>query len=453
MAMRSGSGDPLRAPWGALSEREDLAERQWEAVCRATAALHGRRHVEDLAHAALLVAAERVGAAAGSLVLCVPDAERPVYAAVLGPWAAALLGQHASVGGVVGSVLREGGGRVTVDLGATRAGRASAGVSKPRRGVSSPRPTLLTVSLTTPVGQVIGALQLLDCQEGVFDSDDLAIIAVVAAVAAVAIDTARLHEAAHADPAASEQQARLQQELAIGRRIQTSLLPPPRLSLPGFEVLSRCEPADEVGGDFYDLFSVALPDDDSECWGIVLGDVAGHGIPSALLMAVTTTLLRAQARQSPSPAAALAAVSAELHPRMRPPGGGAPFFATALCGLLDTRRGEICMASAGQTPPIHWPAGGEPRYVRLTGLPLGARPTSSYQETRLALAPGDRLFLCSDGFIEARNAAGQMLGYKGFLARLAAFGERRGVELLAALFAGEQPPEDDRTAVLLTATE
>jgi sigma-B regulation protein RsbU (phosphoserine phosphatase) len=432
--------------------------RQWEAVYRTTEAIHGRLQVEELAGEVLRLAAELVGATGGSLLLL--DAEGLlVYTAVLGPWATALVGQTAPVGrGVAGSVLRAGEGRVTLDLGAAaRAGGrgAAAGRSpsaRARRAASAPRPTLLTAPLKTPRGAVLGVLQLLDCYDGVFDADDLAVVNVVAALAATALDTLALRAGTGTDPAAREREARLQYELAIGRRIQMSLLPPPRLSFPGFEVVSRCEPAAEVGGDFYDLFPVELSETRSECWGIVLGDVAGKGIPSALLMAVTTTLIRAQARQFTGPGAALAAVGAELRPRMRPPGGAAPFFATAVCGLLDTTRREIRLANAGQTPPVYWPAGGEPRYVRLTGLPLGSRPAARYAETSLDLAPGDRLLFLSDGFIEARDTGGEVVGYSGFLRRLEALSERRAGDLIAALFASEGAADDDRTAVLVTAT-
>jgi sigma-B regulation protein RsbU (phosphoserine phosphatase) len=442
-------GSSAPPPWGGISERPELAARQWDAVRCVTAALHGRLHLEELSREALRVAADLAGATAGSLLLCRHDDERPIYTAVMGPWAAALLGQTAPVErGVVGSVLREGTGRVTVDLGAR--GRS-------RRGGAPARPTLLTVPLIAPGGRVIGALQLLDRHHGAFDADDLAVVSVVASLAAAALDTARRREMADVSPVARDQQARLQQELAIGRRIQTSLLPPPSLRLPGFEVVSRCEPAAEVGGDFYDLFSVDLPEGESECWGIVLGDVAGKGIPAALLMAVTTTLIRAQTRSKPSPAVALAAASAELYPRMRPPGGAAPFFATAVCALLDTDRREVRLASAGQTPPIFL-AGGRadgppaaPRYLRLTGLPLGARAAAHYAEMTLPLAPGDRLLFCSDGFVEARDAAGEVVGYTGLLDRIAALASHRSADLVAALFAAAAPPEDDRTAVLITA--
>jgi serine phosphatase RsbU (regulator of sigma subunit) len=269
------------------------------------------------------------------------------------------------------------------------------------------------------------------------------------------------------------------QELVISRSLQARLLAPPRLCLGGFEILSRLEPAVEVGGDFYNLFGladaredVADPDGEGETarspsaggperLGVVLGDVAGKGVPAALLMAVVTTVIEAQAQLLRSPAATLAAANAVLYPKMRHPEGGQPLFATALYGVLDTARRELRLASAGQTPPIYCPAIGTPRYVKLTGLPLGAFPSVRYEGTVLSLQPCDRVLFCSDGFIEEQLPDGAVLGYDGFLRRVVDLQERSGPELVEALFESTQPGAkvaegpfagDDRTLVLITAT-
>jgi sigma-B regulation protein RsbU (phosphoserine phosphatase) len=319
-------------------------------------------------------------------------------------------------------------------------------------------------------GRLVGTLALGRKRSGeAYTEEEIDALCLVANEAALALETAALSEA-------RERQARLQQELSIARSIQTRLLPPARLSLPGYEILSRTEPSTEVGGDFYNLFEVAgsgdrgpstqllLPVFDSQ-WqatapahlGILVGDVAGKGVPAALFMAVTTTLIQGQAQLLPSPAATLAAANAQLNPVMRRPGGGQPLFATAVYGVLGVARGEMRLANAGQTPPIHWSASGDPRYLRLSGTPLGAMPAASYEEQVIRLAPGDRLLLCSDGFIESLDAAGEPVGYSGFLRRLAALGERSGHELIDALFGadgahrGDPLHRDDRTVVLITA--
>jgi serine phosphatase RsbU (regulator of sigma subunit) len=269
------------------------------------------------------------------------------------------------------------------------------------------------------------------------------------------------------------------QELVIGRSLQARLLAPPRLCLDGFEILSRLEPAVEVGGDFYNLFELADPEEGAPdpCsegetahspspgaparLGVVLGDVAGKGVPAALLMAVVTTVIEAQAQLLRSPAATLAAANALLYPKMHGPEGGQPLFATALYGVLDMARRELHLANAGQTPPIVCPAAGMPRYLRLTGVPLGAFRSASYEGAVLPLEAGDRVLFCSDGFIEEYLPDGTALGYDGFLRRLVELRERSGPELIEALFEANEPGPpalddpfagDDRTLVLITAT-
>jgi len=315
-------------------------------------------------------------------------------------------------------------------------------------------------------GRLIGVLALgAKASAELYTEEELDALCLIANEAAVAFENAALM-------AEREKQARLQQEVAIARLIQMSLLPPSRLRLKGYEVLSRSEPSTEVGGDFYNLFEVrgqgsgvrgqqearTLTPDPSPLTpgvlGVLVGDVAGKGVPAALFMAVTTTLIQGQAQLLPSPAATLAAANAELYPKMRR-SGGRSLFATAIYGALDLSQGAIRLANAGQTPPIHWPASGEPRYVRLTGVPLGALLDSAYEEAVIHLAPGDRLLFTTDGFIEDRNAAGGPVGYEGFLRQLASLDQRSGAELIEALFTGDTErgdpvDRDDRTLVLIT---
>jgi sigma-B regulation protein RsbU (phosphoserine phosphatase) len=268
------------------------------------------------------------------------------------------------------------------------------------------------------------------------------------------------------------------QEVAIGRRIQTSLLAPSLLQWGPYEIRSRSEPATEVGGDFYNLFplegvepgtsshthgspNASRSAPEASRLGLVLGDVAGKGVPAALFMAVTTTLIEAKAQLLISPAATLAAANARLYPKLRPAGERQPRFVTAVYGVLDAGTGELRLASAGQTPPIYWPAAGTPHYLRAAGLPLGAFPSSTYEELTLCLSTGDRLLLFSDGFIDGPGLDGSTLGYAGFLQQLQPLGARKSVELIHDLFeaddralegVAEPIPRDDRTIMLVTAS-
>lgn len=307
----------------------------------------------------------------------------------------------------------------------------------------------------TMQGRLVGTLALGEkASEELYTEEEVEALCLVANEAALALELAELS-------AERERQARLQQEITIARSIQVSLLSRPQLRLQSFEILSRSEPSTEVGGDFYNLFELRGQEQAGSSTphrlGVLLGDVAGKGVSAALFMAVTTTLIQAQAQFLRAPAATLAAANAELYPKMHSPQQGRPRFVTALYGLLDPASGEIRLASAGQTPPILWPASSEPRYLPLKGLPLGALPAPKYEETVIRLAPGDRLIFCSDGFIEEQSAAGEPVGYDGFLRRLAALVDQTGSELIEALFgrdaAGRAAPvdRDDRTLVLITA--
>jgi hypothetical protein len=152
--------------------------------------------------------------------------------------------------------------------------------------------------------RLIGTLALgWKVNEDIYNEEEREALALIAGEAAVALENATLS-------AEREQQARLQQEVAIGRTIQMSLLSPPRLTRDGYEILSRSEPAAEVGGDFYNLFAVGRQGEGAPArLGILVGDVAGKGVPAALFMAVTTTLIEAQAQLLPSPAETLASRS------------------------------------------------------------------------------------------------------------------------------------------------
>jgi serine phosphatase RsbU (regulator of sigma subunit)/class 3 adenylate cyclase len=268
-------------------------------------------------------------------------------------------------------------------------------------------------------GRLIGVLALgHKTSQEVYTEEELDALCLISNEAAVALENATLS-------AERERQARLQQELAIARSIQLSMLPPASLRVEGYEFVSRSELSTEVGGDFCSLFELGHRDRAAGLasvapaarLGVLVGDVAGKGVPAALFMTVTTTLIQAQAQLLLSPTETLAAANAELYPKMRP-SGGQRLFATAIYGVLDLVQGKMRLANAGQPPPIYWPVAGTPHYLPVKGVPLGALRGSCYEEATIRLGPGDRLLLCTDGFIEESTAEGKVVGYDGFLARL-----------------------------------
>jgi serine phosphatase RsbU (regulator of sigma subunit) len=203
------------------------------------------------------------------------------------------------------------------------------------------------------------------------------------------------------------ERARMEQEMRTAQHIQQSLLPRQAPALPGWQFTPYYKPAREVGGDFYDFLAL----DDGRL-GIFIGDVAGKGVPAALVMATTRTLLRSAAHAGAAPAQVLAAAN-ELLTADIPPG----MFVTCFYALLEPASGQMRYANAGHELP-YLCRGGQVTAVRATGMPLGIMPGSVYEEFELALVPGDCALFHSDGLVEAHNPQRQMFGVPRLVALL-----------------------------------
>jgi sigma-B regulation protein RsbU (phosphoserine phosphatase) len=195
---------------------------------------------------------------------------------------------------------------------------------------------------------------------------------------------------------------RMESELNIGREIQMSMLP---FSFPAFphrsdfDVHAALHPAREVGGDFYDLF---LIDDNHFCFCV--GDVSGKGVPAALFMAVTKTLIKSRAANDLSPASILSHVNTELAQRNE-----SCMFVTVFLAILDLRRGELSYSNAGHNPPYLKRSSGELiRIDQRHGPIIGAAEGLAYKQDRLNLSTGDLVFLYTDGVTEAMNAGNEL---------------------------------------------
>lgn len=242
-----------------------------------------------------------------------------------------------------------------------------------------------------------------------------------------------------------ESQARMKRELEIAFEVQMGLLPTELLVPDGAALALTCTPALEVGGDFYDSVRI-----DADHWGLIVGDVAGKGMPAALMMAVTLTLFRTLAANDTSPAAILARLGQLVH-RHRP---NKKLFVAAIYAVYDARSGVLTIANAGQPQPL---VNGEP--VAIKGLPLGATKSPSYKEVQVPLAAGDTFVAYSDGLEDQEDEAGTQFG----LDRVQAFFQGRGQEtaqetyeaLVAMLdaYRGSQPLADDMTVAVLQRTE
>jgi sigma-B regulation protein RsbU (phosphoserine phosphatase) len=227
-------------------------------------------------------------------------------------------------------------------------------------------------------------------------------------------------------------------ELRVAQQIQRGMVPKDFRGL-AVEVHALLEPAHEVGGDLYDVFPL---DDGRVC--IVLGDVSGKGVPAALFMAVTATLLRATARHVQRPEQILSHVNQELA-RDNP----TSMFVTLFCAVLDTRTGKLSCASGGHTSPVLARPGEPPRFLLdRTGTLLGIQSSLTFEATDLQLLPGDALFLYTDGVTEAFDPERRCFGEERLLEVLqeGAPGPREMVDqVIAAVraFARGEPQSDD----------
>ncbi len=191
-----------------------------------------------------------------------------------------------------------------------------------------------------------------------------------------------------------------EQELEVARLIQQNFLPKELPELSGWQVAAYYRPAREVGGDFYDV--IPLPGDRI---GFVIGDVTDKGVPAALVMAATRSVLRASAQRLVDPVEVLARVNEHLCPDMPP-----KMFVTCLYGVLEPATGRLRFANAGHDVPYVKTAEGTIE-LRARGMPLGLMPGMHYEEKEAQLAPGDSVLLHSDGIVEAHAPDGDMFGF------------------------------------------
>jgi Stage II sporulation protein E (SpoIIE) len=235
-------------------------------------------------------------------------------------------------------------------------------------------------------------------------------------------------------------------ELETARRIQSSILPelPPRLA--GVDIAHAYLPASEVGGDFYDVLAL----EDGRL-ALAVGDVAGHGVSSGLIMSMAKSALAVQVTFNPEVAAVFNTLNRTVYQTARK-----RLLATLCYALLDPRRMELVHASAGHLFPYRISAAGRVEALESVAYPLGVRGELIVEARTHRLAPGDTLFLFSDGLIEARREGSEeMFGFERLEQSLARHagrgveGVRDGVLGDVALFTGDAPREDDQTILVL----
>jgi sigma-B regulation protein RsbU (phosphoserine phosphatase) len=235
-------------------------------------------------------------------------------------------------------------------------------------------------------GEVIGVLSVDHHETNAFTNDQLQIFKALAGHIAVAIENARLFKLERLE------RERMQSEADEARALQQALLLKAIPLVPGFAFETAWHPAGAVAGDWFDFIDLG-----NERYGIALADVSGKGMPAALLMSATRSILRSLAKLDPSPGQTLLRLSQTLSEDF--PTGK---FVTMIYAVLDVHSREITVASAGHLRPLL--INGECTFLDVdTGLPLGLG-ASSYPEHKIKLKPGTKLLFYTDGITEAMNS-------------------------------------------------
>ncbi len=295
-------------------------------------------------------------------------------------------------------------------------------------------------------GELVGLLNLGPrLSEQDYSTDDRGLLNTLATQSAPAVRVAQLVRDQQTQARANE---RIQHELRVAQLIQKTLLPKDLPALPGWQVTAYYQAARQVGGDFYDFIYF----DDGRL-GLVIGDVTDKGVPAALLMATTRSVLRAIAQRLVAPGQVLERVNEVLYPDIPP-----KMFVTCLYALLDPDNGHLQFANAGHDLPYHRHTTGEVTELRATGMPLGLMPGMHYEEKEVWLAPGEIILFHSDGIVEAHNEHREMFGFPRLMRLVGEHEDGKTLKEfvlddLAAFTGADWEQEDDITMVTLQRSE
>lgn len=294
--------------------------------------------------------------------------------------------------------------------------------------------------------KVIGSLNLGEKKSGKFyNREDIDLLRTLANQGAVAIENARLFQE-------NLEKQRMEEELAIGRELQMSMLPSTCPEVKGFEIAAFSMPAMEVGGDFYDFIEMG----DTRA-GMVVGDVTGKSVSGALVMSASRSVFRMLSEEDLTVGEIMTRANRRIKQDIK-----SGMFVALLYAVLDSTESMLRLCSAGQTQPVLFSQEtGEARLVETEGdtFPLGIIDEVDYQETRLQLAPGDRVVLYTDGIVEAMNEQDEMFGFDRLLEVVQGAGSMPAEAMLKEIvdrvndFAGGAAQHDDLTVIVISAGE
>jgi len=285
--------------------------------------------------------------------------------------------------------------------------------------------SMLTVPLKDYDGEVFGVLQLLNAQ----DSETGEVIPFTDYMQQAAEALASLVSLVLSNRLLLERRKellRMEEELYIGRQIQNTFLPAVIPTIPGWEIAVSLQPAQEISGDFYDIF----PLNDNQRLGFVIADVCDKGVGAALVMVLIRTLIRAFVEYSADSASSVRSVLESTNQYILKNHAQTTMFASLFIGMLNPYSGKLAYVNSGHPAPVILTANGIREELEPTGPVIGAFSDSTFDVRQTTLAPGETIFAFTDGVTDARDRIGNYFTRERMLEQLRHFAEKPARELL-----------------------
>lgn len=295
--------------------------------------------------------------------------------------------------------------------------------------------------MTVPLiykGTAIGVLDIEHTRLHYFTEDHERAMTTLAAQIAIALENAQLYQRV------TQQEQRLERDLAMAREVQLRLLPPAKPQHKRAEFAARFLPARTIGGDLYDFLTY-----DANHSAVALGDVSGKAAPAALYAALVSGIMRSVAAQHLSPSQMLRTLNDALQERKLD-----SQYVTMLFAVWNDENLTVQIANGGSVQPLFC-RGEEIETIQAEGFPLGMFPNATWEEFSISTQPGDSVVFFSDGIVDAQNAAGEMFGNDRLIATVKKNHHKSASRLAESIltdvgrFQGKRDRFDDETVVVL----